>query len=71
MEWAWPYKWYMIHGVASEVLRGPFLFIAHPTFNYWLPTQTYSSSTELLVCHLNENSPRKGDILSHIRDLYI
>lgn len=54
--------------------RGPErTFPSHcpPHCNYWLPTQIYPSSTELLICHLRENNPGKGDILSHIRDLYI
>lgn len=70
LEWVWPYKRYMVHGVISEVPRKPSLYSPLHS-NYWLPTQIYSFSTELLICNLNENNPRKGNMLSHIRDLYI
>ena len=39
----------------------PFHFLPH--FNSWLPTHMCSPSTELLICHLDENNPRKDDIL--------
>lgn len=42
-----------------------------PHSNYWLPTQNYSFSPELLICHLNESHPRKGAVFSHIRSLDI
>lgn len=51
--------------------RGPektFTFHSPSFSKYWFLTQIYSFSTELLICHLNETW--KGDILSHIRDLY-
>lgn len=60
----------MVYGPWYD-FRGPEkIFTFHsPSFsNYWLSTQIYSFITELLICHLNET--RKGDILSHIRDLY-
>lgn len=46
-----------------------FPFHSPPHSSYWLPTQNYSFSPELLICHLNESHPRKGAIFSHIRNL--
>lgn len=60
----------MVYGSWCD-FRGPektFTFHSPSFSKYWLLTQIYSFITELLICHLNET--RKGDILSHIRDLY-